>query len=582
MLISQEIKIEVTHQNLKYHQRTKKDLVVGDIVIIPLTELSPNSGLRVEVECDYCQSHFITEYRKYLRSIQIIHKSACKKKECVDLKTKESNQVKYGVSNVMQLESSKSKAKRTNLVRFGVEHPMKLDEFKDKIKEANLEKFGVEHPMYLDEIKDKIRRTNLEKFGVRNPMQSEIVKNRLRDSNLEKFGVDNYTKTEEYKVKAKQTNLEKFGVDNYTKTEEYKEKTKKTNLERFGTQYTSQSEEFRRKNFNIAQHLNYLQYLIGEGVSEFQCDCNKNHTFKIDIINFRHRSESNNPLCTECYPIGDSRSIKEVELFKIIQSYYEGEIIQSYRDGMEIDIYLPDLKLGFEFNGLYWHSNLYREKNYHWDKTRFFQEQGIRIIHLWEDDFQFRKDILISQLKNILERSEDRILARKCQVIEIDSKKYSQFLLENHLQGSVGSVIKLGLYYQNTLVSVMGFDQFEGRKKMESGGWNLNRFCTKLNTNVIGGASKLLEFFIRKYQPIRIISYADRDWSVGSLYEKLGFVKISESKPDYKYIVNGKRIHKSNFKKSISGISESKLDILRVYDCGKIKYEKKIKKKGEN
>jgi hypothetical protein len=107
--------------------------------------------------------------------------------------------------------------------------------------------------------------------------------------------------------------------------------------------------------------------------------------------------------------------------------------------------------------------------------------------------------------------------------------------------------------------------------------WNISRFCNILNTNVIGSASKLLNHFILNYSPKRIISYADKDWSEGKLYETLGFIKISETRPDYKYVLNDIRIHKSRFRKSNTGISESNLDLSKIYNCGKIKYELLIK-----
>jgi hypothetical protein len=150
------------------------------------------------------------------------------------------------------------------------------------------------------------------------------------------------------------------------------------------------------------------------------------------------------------------------------------------------------------------------------------------------------------------------------------------FLDENHIQGYANSNLKLGLYNDGELVAIMTFDHFEGRKKMNNNEWNLNRFCNKLNYSVIGGASKLFKYFVNNYDVNRIISYADLDWSRGNLYEKLGFKKISESNPDYKYLVNEKRVHKSNFKKSKTSISEINLDIPKVWDCGKIKFEKFI------
>jgi hypothetical protein len=165
----------------------------------------------------------------------------------------------------------------------------------------------------------------------------------------------------------------------------------------------------------------------------------------------------------------------------------------------------------------------------------------------------------------------NKIFARKCQVIELDS--VSDFLNDNHIQGSDYSKVKLGLFFEEELVSVMTFNKLEGRKPMKEGEWNLSRFCNKSEFNIIGGASKLLGYFLKNYEAKRVISYSDSDWSLGGLYETLGFEKVSESRPDYKYIVEGVRVHKSRFKKSKTGISESDLEIPRVCDCGKIKFE---------
>jgi hypothetical protein len=199
----------------------------------------------------------------------------------------------------------------------------------------------------------------------------------------------------------------------------------------------------------------------------------------------------------------------------------------------------------------------------------------IRIIHIWEDDWIYKTEIVKSQIKNWLVLTENKIFARKCEVKEINNSK--DFLNKNHIQGSDRSIIKLGLFYNNELVSIMTFNKTEGRKKMIDTDWNLSRFSNKLEYNVVGGASKLLNYFIKNYNPKRIISYADKDWSNGSVYYKLGFNLVNETKPDYKYLINNKRVHKSRYRKSKlnTTLTESQymLDIPRIWDCGKIKFE---------
>jgi len=229
-----------------------------------------------------------------------------------------------------------------------------------------------------------------------------------------------------------------------------------------------------------------------------------------------------------------------------------------------------------------------KEKNYHLDKTNHFSERGIRIIHIWEDDWTFKKEILKSQIRNWIGNISDRVFARKCVVSEIkDINVYREFLDKNHIQGYVRSSVKIGLYYNNELVSLMVFDQFEGRRKMSDREWNLSRFCNRVNTNVVGSASKLLKYFIKEYKPKRIISYADKDWSFGNIYDILGFKKLYESKPDYKYVDGIVRINKQQFTKKklaklgYNDLSESEITsnigLYKVYNCGQLKFELLIK-----
>ena len=468
---------------------------------------------------------------------------------------KEIYRKKFIDNNPSKIPSILQKKNDNNMKKYGVNNVFQLDFVKNKSKETLLKKYGVEHPLKSEFIKNKAKETCLNKYGVEHPSKSEFVKNKTKKTCLNKYGVEFVSKVDEFKNKSKKTCSVKYGVSNFTKTEKYRE-----------------------NNFIISNDTNYIKYL-DNGISLFRC--HKEHNFEISSDNYHSRIKNNIPLCTICNPIGDSKSIKEKELFKFISDIYADKIIQSYRDLLEIDIYLPELNIGFEFNGLYWHSEQYKDKNYHLNKTNYFKEKGIRIIHIWEDDWNFKQEIIKSQIKNLLKLNKEKIFARKCYVKEIeDVKLIRKFLDENHIQGFVNSSLKLGLFYNEELVSVMTFDHFEGRKKMEEGGWNLSRFCNKLNTNVIGGAGKLLNYFIKNYKPKRIVSYADKDWSIGDLYYTLGFENIGSNGSDYKYIIDNKRVHKSRYRKSRlnTKLTESQQMqiscINKIYDCGKIKFER--------
>jgi hypothetical protein len=447
---------------------------------------------------------------------------------------------------------------------------------KNKLKETALKKWGVEHYSKTDEYVEKVRKTSLDRYGVDNYSKTDEYVEKSKKTYLEKWGVDNFTKTDEFLEKSKKTSLEKWGFEFPIQSDIIKCKIRETNKERWGASHIFQSEDYRKLNFKIANDVNYIEF--SEGYNKFKCDCDKNHIFKISTDDYYGRKHSGNKLCTLCNPISDSSSLKEKMLYEYIESFYGGEIIRGYKDGrLEIDIYLLDLNLGFEFNGLWWHSDKYKDKYYHINKTKYFEERDIRIIHIWEDDWVNKTNIIKSQIKNWIGLTTNKIFARKCDIKVVDSKRANKFLNENHIQGSDKSKIKIGLYYGDELVSLMTFNQFEGRNKMEFSEWNLSRFCNKKDHNIIGSASKLLNYFIKNWETKRIISYSDRDWSLGKLYYKLGFEKVYETEPDYKYLFKEKRLHKSNFRKSKTGISESVLNVPKIWDCGKIKFEKIIK-----
>ena len=255
--------------------------------------------------------------------------------------------------------------------------------------------------------------------------------------------------------------------------------------------------------------------------------------------------------------------------------------------GLELDILLPDHNLAIEFDGLYWHNEIYKSSNFHLNKTELALKKGITLIHIFEDEWDFKQDIVKSRLKNFLKLSENKIHGRKCLIKEVDSKECGKFLDDNHLQGNTNGSIRYGLYNNNNLVSVMMFNKprLGIGNNSELNSYELTRFCNKINCSVMGSASKLLNHFITEYNPLKIISYADRRWSSGNLYETLNFKKKHFNNPNYWYIIGYKRKHRFGFRKHIlqkegydtvnktEHVIMLERKIYRIYDCGTICYE---------
>ena len=259
--------------------------------------------------------------------------------------------------------------------------------------------------------------------------------------------------------------------------------------------------------------------------------------------------------------------------------------------GKEIDILIHDKKIGIEFNGLKWHTEWFgkKDRNYHINKTISCNEKGYGLIHIFEDEYVNNKDIVYSKIRHILHLNNNlpTIGGRKCTIKEIYKNEAQNFLNKNHIQGFASATVYLGAFYKNKLIAVMDFKY--GNLKNKS--WDLNRFATNINYKCPGVANKLFNFFIKKYNPSKIISFADRRWTMkpdDNLYTKLNFKIESLGKPDYRYynetIDKYKRIHKMNFNKQKLNkkygfpieMTETEmakeLGYDRIWDCGLIKY----------
>ena len=185
----------------------------------------------------------------------------------------------------------------------------------------------------------------------------------------------------------------------------------------------------------------------------------------------------------------------------------------------EVDLYFPDKQVGIEFNGDYWHSTLHKDKGYHWDKTKMADQQGIRLIHIYEYEWVQHREKLVKFLDKVVNGNAKRIYARKCTVREVSAQESKDFENANHLQGYVPSSIRLGLYYEGELVGMMSF----GKSRYDKGYEYEMLRLTYGDCHVIGGTEKLFKHFVEGHKPKSVVTYCDRSKFTGEVYRRLGF-----------------------------------------------------------
>jgi len=516
VILDKNVDVKVHSTTVHKYNSNGYNTIPGKIINIPISLLSKNSHLEVNVKCDICGKEKELSYSKYNKNIKKYNIYTCSEK-CASFKIKKTKEILYGDENY----NNREKNKETCLEKYGDENYNNRDMYKNTC----LEKYGG-HYNTLEEYRNKFTDTCLKKYGVDNPMKSEDLKEEIRIKLL-------YHNLQKLKIKYDDFDIIDNSGDNY----------------------------------------------------RIKKNC---HIFDINKQTFNMRMKIGNELCTICNPI-NSFSDSENVLYKFIQENYNYNIIQRNRkilNGKELDIYIPELKLAFEFNGVYWHNELYKPNNYHKIKSDLCEEKGIQLIHIWEDDWNYKQDIVKSMILNKLGKTPNKIYARKCEIKEVtDNKLIRKFLDENHIQGFIGGKVKIGLFFEDKLVSLMTFGKKRISQNSSSGEdeYELLRFCNKINTNVVGGASRLFKYFTKNYKYNEIITFADRSHSNGNLYKQLGFDFIHKTLPNYHYIINKNKFHRFGFRKDIlikEGFDPNKSEheimlerkIYRIYNAGNLKF----------
>ena len=468
----------------------------------------------------------------------------------------------YGTSDPGNSKEGRVKSRQTRLLKYNDENYTN----RDKCKKTCQEKFGGNAPACSPEVRLKMERTTYERHGVRNVF---CRGSKIRDNIISKL--------------KKQHN-----VENFSQLDSTKEKIGVSEKTAF---YESLENDIVTPMFSVGDYCSLS--LDDRHQREFDWKCKKcGNIFSSKIIycgGVEVDGILTHAYCPICYKeLEHIVSRDQKEIVEYIESIYDGKVVENDRSVLnpkELDIYIPDKNLAIEYDGLYWHSegNGHGRKS-HLKKTLDCEAKGIHLVHVFENEWLHKKDIVKSRIRNLLGLHDQTIYARRCTVKEIDSKTSLTFQDINHIQGHVKSKVNLGMFNGDELVGVMTFSHPRFNKKYD---WELVRFCNKCGYHIPGGASKLLKHFERTYHPKSIVSYADRRWSMGKLYSSIGFRLDNISPPNYWYFKRGKlesrvKYQKHKLKHLLETYDESKSEVQnmhdngygRIFDCGNLVFVK--------
>lgn len=373
---------------------------------------------------------------------------------------------------------------------------------------------------------EKTQKTNLERYGHVCTIHNKTINDKMKATNKKRYGVEYSTQSDNMKRKTKETKLERYGDENYNNIE----KLKSTNLKNHGVEYNGQRMDVIAKicatNTKKIPQLRDRSWIIEQnktkGINQIASELNVSQR-AVWVWIEKHKIDAK------------SHKVKGVKEQKAIAKFIREELgiinidydTKKIITPKEIDIYLPDFKFGVELNGMYWHKE---DKIKHLEKLNLCIDKDIKLIQFWDYEWLFKTDICKSIIKSNLGLNE-RIFARKCKIVELTVEEYRCFMNDHHLQGYAAASIKFGLQYNNEIVSCISFAKPRNKHSKIKYDWELVRYANKLNTNVIGGFSRLF----KHCNLTNIISYCDKMRFTGTMYEQAGFKRIEDTQVGYLY-----------------------------------------------
>ena len=471
----------------------------------------------------------------------------------------------------------------TNMLKYGAKAPAQNKEIQKKMQKTTQERYGVNN---IFERTDLIKDAVMEKYGVENVMSLASIREDLRKSNIEKYGKEHTTAVPEFIAKRRETNLLRYGN---ASSLHGKDIATKISLQRkrdfYGTFFTD------TKFTSKAIPLFFLEEYEGTIDSEKQAisypwtciRCNNDFT---DYLAYNR-----GPRCPYCYPHDGTEGLVERELRTWLQDEFPNKkVIRGDRTlvrPQEIDIYFPEEKFAIEFNEIGWHCEKktkgVRGEKYHLNKTKVLKEKGIELIHILDSEWIDSQEIVKSIIRARFGVFSSKLGARVCKVKKVSSSECRVFLDNNHIQGYAPASISYGLYHEEELVSLLCL----GKNRFKKGTYEVVRFVSRINTQVMGGLSRLWKEARREIpEDATLISYVDLRLFHGKSNENLGLKYQYTNSPSFSYTNDYKTLYnRMAFQK---GVLHKKLPIFdqnltewenmqangydRIWDCGTAVY----------
>ena len=548
-------------------------------------------------------------------------------------KIRATNMARRGVAFPMQSKEVVNKSKATCMARYNSSTFIHSNEGSALYQEVSKERFGASNFFGSEQGKMAAKKGMMEKYGVDNYSKLDAEKQRRDREERAKYNGQRWVTTEEFKQKSRATQFARYGTW-YSVSAEGRAAYREIMMERYGVPEYFQSEAFKETmRINRANNIKMQSIAVGydtktadvpadtkpvsdntaidkatiishtkETLEKYDCvfihsgndlnvtyRCNRcGHTVTMDAGFLVWRNMYGMTPCTICVPVPDeASSVSDEE--KSLDSFVKGLGVSTthyerdFIGRLGADIVVDDAKLIIEYDGLFWHCDLYRDRYYHIRKTLMANEKGYRLIHVFSDEWVRHPDLVKNRIANALGKwdvySGKVIDAKDCVLRYITDHTDVKFLEENSLEPARPYNYVYGLYHEKSLVAAMYIMTGERGDVV-----TLQHYCTRKDLKVNGGARRIFKAFCDSRPNVEMFEmYSDVRWDDGNTFHEEGFKCVAMTEPEC-FAVKGNRRIPINAE---SGMNNG--DILNgnvrmgksrnyIYDCGQYRY---VWKRGE-
>lgn len=204
----------------------------------------------------------------------------------------------------------------------------------------------------------------------------------------------------------------------------------------------------------------------------------------------------------------------------------------------EIDLYIESMKIGIEYNGLPWHTEIKGGKYpyYHYDKMFHCKQHGISLIQIFGDELVRNKNAVIQELYHLLGVQHPQINVDEMRINWVPFGEVKDFISENSFEyiEEYGETLKASI--NGKTIGVAGISVYNGIPTFEY-------VASKIGTlNKWKIMKCMADAYMNRYNQYQsILYYQDKRWETDKVYNEAkdeSFVMLGDTKPDYWYYVS--------------------------------------------